>query len=154
VSLTSVVVHTFSSRSEDSTGGLSSSLPPATAPSQYGIKLSNRNMLLTFLSTGKVRLSVCLPFNIILHINVVNKTEGFLQAWGSKLMLSYLPIPVLCQFSFYLFLFDYPYLYLYVFYTSTFTCSIRGGQANFFFSPISKYANSWAISVIAHPQIS
>jgi len=49
-------------------------------------------MLLTLLSTGKGRLSVCLPFNIILHINVVNKTEGFLQAWGSKLMLSYLPI--------------------------------------------------------------
>jgi hypothetical protein len=33
VSLTGVVVNTFSSRSEDSTGGLSSSLPAATAPS-------------------------------------------------------------------------------------------------------------------------
>jgi hypothetical protein len=33
VSLTGVVVNTFSSRSEDSTGGLSSSLPPASASS-------------------------------------------------------------------------------------------------------------------------
>ncbi len=35
MSLTGVVANTFSSRSEDSTGGLSSSLPPATAPSQW-----------------------------------------------------------------------------------------------------------------------
>ncbi len=37
VSLTGVVVNTFSSRSEDSTGGLSSSLPAATAPSHREI---------------------------------------------------------------------------------------------------------------------
>ncbi len=37
VSLTGVVVNTFTLRSEDFTGGLSSNLPHATAPSQFYI---------------------------------------------------------------------------------------------------------------------